>query len=72
MERQDADKAEHALRSRSWPMKWDEETFGLEYDLDLYMRLRGDFNMGAMAIKGLNIFNSKYVLGGPTPRPTRT
>ena len=44
-------------------MKWDEERFGLEYDLDIYMIVAVDFfNMGAMENKGLNIFNSKYVL----------
>jgi aminopeptidase N len=47
-------------------MKWDEDTFDLEYDLDLYMIVAvGDFNMGAMENKGLNIFNSKYVLASP-------
>lgn len=44
-------------------MKWDETRFGLEYDLDIYMIVAVDFfNMGAMENKGLNIFNSKYVL----------
>ena len=44
-------------------MKWDEQRFGLEYDLDIYMIVAvGDFNMGAMENKGLNIFNTKYVL----------
>ncbi|RYZ53951.1 MAG: aminopeptidase N, partial [Proteobacteria bacterium] len=44
-------------------MLWDEETYGLEYDLDLFMIVAvNDFNMGAMENKGLNIFNSKYVL----------
>jgi len=48
-------------------MKWDEETFGLEYDLDVYMIVAvNDFNMGAMENKGLNIFNSKYVLAKPS------
>lgn len=47
-------------------MKWDEEVFGLEYDLDLYMIVAvDDFNMGAMENKGLNVFNSKYVLAKP-------
>jgi aminopeptidase N len=47
-------------------MKWDEEEFGLEYDLDVYMIVAvGDFNMGAMENKGLNVFNSKYVLARP-------
>jgi len=44
-------------------MKWDEDVFGLELDLDQYMIVAvGDFNMGAMENKGLNIFNTKYVL----------
>jgi aminopeptidase N len=47
-------------------MKWDEEAFGLEYDLDVYMIVAvNDFNMGAMENKGLNVFNSKYVLALP-------
>ena len=47
-------------------MRWDEEVFGLEYDLDVYMIVAvGDFNMGAMENKGLNIFNAKYVLAKP-------
>lgn len=47
-------------------MKWDEERFGLEYDLDIYMIVAVDFfNMGAMENKGLNIFNSKFVLANP-------
>ena len=47
-------------------MKWDEEVFGLEYDLAIYMIVAvGDFNMGAMENKGLNIFNTKYVLARP-------
>src|SRR3546814_14588354 len=47
-------------------MRWDEETFGLEYDLDCYMIVAvADFNMGAMENKGLNIFNDKYVLVSP-------
>ncbi len=47
-------------------MKWDEDIFGLEYDLDIYMIVAvDDFNMGAMENKGLNIFNSKYVLSTP-------
>ncbi|MEM9382084.1 MAG: M1 family aminopeptidase, partial [Planctomycetota bacterium] len=63
VEHGDADKCEHALGSLQRSMKWDEETFGLEYDLDLYMIVAvSDFNMGAMENKGLNVFNSKYVL----------
>src|SRR5690606_34549378 len=47
-------------------MRWDEETFGLEVDLDQYMIVAvGDFNMGAMENKGLNIFNTRYVLARP-------
>jgi aminopeptidase N len=47
-------------------MKWDEEVFGLEYDLDIYMVVAvNDFNMGAMENKGLNVFNSKFVLASP-------
>ena len=63
VEHRDADKCEHALGSLQRSMKWDEEQFGLEYDLDLYMIVAvSDFNMGAMENKGLNVFNSKYVL----------
>ena len=55
--------AMHALKKS---MKWDEEVFGLELDLDHYMIVAvGDFNMGAMENKGLNIFNTKYVLARP-------
>jgi aminopeptidase N len=47
-------------------MRWDEDTYGLEYDLDIYMIVAvDDFNMGAMENKGLNVFNSKYVLARP-------
>ncbi len=56
-------KCEHAMLSLKNSMKWDEERFGLEYDLDIYMIVAVDsFNMGAMENKGLNIFNSAYVL----------
>ena len=56
-------KSSHAMASLKKSMKWDEETFGLEYDLDIYMIVAVDFfNMGAMENKGLNVFNSKYVL----------
>ncbi|MBU0602200.1 MAG: aminopeptidase N [Gammaproteobacteria bacterium] len=55
--------AMHALKKS---MRWDEERFGLELDLDRYMIVAvGDFNMGAMENKGLNIFNTKYVLARP-------
>ncbi len=57
------DKCEHAIVSLQKSMAWDEEVFGLEYDLDTYMIVAvDDVNMGAMENKGLNIFNSKYVL----------
>ncbi|MBG5891834.1 aminopeptidase N [Providencia hangzhouensis] len=57
------DRAPWAMQSLKNAMKWDEERFGLEYDLDIYMIVAVDFfNMGAMENKGLNVFNSKYVL----------
>ncbi|MGB5682511.1 MAG: aminopeptidase N, partial [Polyangiales bacterium] len=66
VEPQNEDKCEHALASLEAAMKWDEETYGLEYDLDIYMIVAvDDFNMGAMENKGLNIFNSKFVLAKP-------
>lgn len=53
----------HAMKSLKESMNWDEDTYGLEYDLNVYMIVAvDDFNMGAMENKGLNIFNSKYVL----------
>ncbi|EGM79347.1 aminopeptidase N [Rheinheimera sp. A13L] len=56
-------RAQFALESLQRAMLWDEQTFGLEYDLDIYMVVAVDFfNMGAMENKGLNVFNSKYVL----------
>ncbi len=63
---QNIDKCAHALQSLKKAMQWDEETFGREYDLDTYMIVAvDDFNMGAMENKGLNIFNSRYVLATP-------
>ncbi len=57
------DKCEHAMSSLKKSMRWDEDVFGLEYDLEIYMIVAvDDFNMGAMENKGLNVFNSKYVL----------
>jgi aminopeptidase N len=57
------DKTKHAMISLKKSMQWDEERFNLEYDLDIYMIVAVDFfNMGAMENKGLNIFNSKFVL----------
>ncbi len=59
----DEDKTAHALDSLKRAMKWDEEVYGREYDLDLFMIVAvADFNMGAMENKGLNIFNSAAVL----------
>jgi aminopeptidase N len=56
----------HAMAALKKSMKWDEDVFGLEMDLDHYMIVAvGDFNMGAMENKGLNIFNTKYVLASP-------
>ena len=67
VEPQNADKCAHALASLKAAMKWDEDTYGLEYDLDIYMIVAvDDFNMGAMENKGLNIFNSKFVLAKPS------
>jgi aminopeptidase N len=65
-EHHNRDKCDHALRSLQKAMRWDEEVFGLEYDLDLYMIVAvDDFNMGAMENKGLNVFNTRYVLANP-------
>ncbi|MBF0627668.1 MAG: aminopeptidase N [Magnetococcales bacterium] len=59
-------KCQHALESLHKAMTWDEERFGCEYDLDLYMIVAvNDFNSGAMENKGLNIFNAQYVLADP-------
>ncbi|WP_028389475.1 aminopeptidase N [Legionella fairfieldensis] len=60
------DKCEHAMTSLKKAMRWDEEMYGREYDLDIFMIVAvSDFNMGAMENKGLNIFNSKYILARP-------
>ncbi|GHF29269.1 aminopeptidase N [Kordiimonas sediminis] len=62
----DLEKCHHAMAALKASMKWDEDVFGLEYDLDVYNILAvGDFNMGAMENKGLNVFNTKYVLASP-------
>lgn len=61
-----ADQVQHAMHSVKEAMRWDEVAYGREYDLDVYMIVAiGDFNMGAMENKGLNIFNTKYVLAKP-------
>ncbi len=66
VEERNRDKCGHAMESLKKAMRWDEERFGREYDLDIYMIVAvDDFNMGAMENKGLNIFNSKYVLARP-------
>jgi len=66
VEPENLDRCAHALKAAKWAMKWDEDTFGREYDLDVYMIVAvNDFNMGAMENKGLNIFNAKYVLARP-------
>ena len=63
VEKRNRNKCGHAMTSLKKSMQWDEEKFGLEYDLDRYMIVAvDDFNMGAMENKGLNVFNSKYVL----------
>ncbi len=60
------DKTQHAMTSLKHSIRWDQERFGLELDLDRFMIVAvGDFNMGAMENKGLNIFNTKYVLANP-------
>ncbi|MGB5597205.1 MAG: aminopeptidase N, partial [Thiothrix litoralis] len=60
------DKCDHAMQSLKRAMSWDEQRFGLEYDLDIYMVVAvDDFNMGAMENKGLNVFNSKLVFASP-------
>ncbi len=57
------DQCDHAMTSLKKSMRWDEETYGREYDLDIYNIVAvDDFNMGAMENKGLNVFNSKFVL----------
>ncbi len=66
VEHENRHKCGHAMQSLKQAMKWDEERFGREYDLDLYQIVAvNDFNMGAMENKGLNVFNSKYVLAKP-------
>ncbi|HET9148099.1 MAG TPA: M1 family aminopeptidase, partial [Acetobacteraceae bacterium] len=64
--RGDEDKCAHAMRAVIKSMRWDEEVFGLEYDLDIFnIAAVSDFNMGAMENKGLNIFNTSLVLARP-------
>ncbi len=62
-EPENLDRLDHAMASLKRAMRWDEERFGLEYDLDVYhIVATHDFNMGAMENKSLNIFNARYVL----------
>ena len=64
--RGDEGRCGHAMRSLKAAMAWDEEVFGLEYDLDVFnIAAVSDFNMGAMENKGLNVFNTKFVLARP-------
>ena len=63
VEKENKDKCSHAMNSLKQSMKWDEERFDREYDLDLFQIVAvNDFNAGAMENKGLNVFNSKYIL----------
>jgi aminopeptidase N len=60
------DRCAYAMDSLKRAMRWDEQAFGREYDLDIFMIVAvSDFNMGAMENKGLNVFNDKYVLASP-------
>ena len=66
VEDKDLDKCDHAMLSLKNSMRWDEEVYGREYDLDIFMVVAvDDFNMGAMENKGLNIFNTSCVLAHP-------
>ena len=66
VEEKDLDKCDHAMLSLKNSMRWDEQTYGREYDLDIFMIVAvDDFNMGAMENKGLNIFNTSAVLANP-------
>jgi len=66
VEKGNRDKTAHAMEAVKKAMRWDEEVFGREYDLDIYMIVAvSDFNMGAMENKGLNIFNTQYILANP-------
>ena len=71
-EPREIDKCAHAMASLKKAMKWDEDRFGLEYDLDRFMIVAvSDFNFGAMENKGLNIFNTKYRAGEARDRHRR-
>jgi aminopeptidase N len=65
-EPENIDKCGYAMRSLKEAMRWDEQSYGREYDLDIFMIVAvNDFNMGAMENKGLNIFNAKLLLALP-------
>ena len=62
----DQNRTQHAMKALKDSMRWDEQTFGREYDLDLFNIVAvDDFNMGAMENKGLNVFNTRYILADP-------
>jgi len=66
VEEENITKCDHAMASLKQAMQWDEQVYGREYDLDIYMVVAvNDFNMGAMENKGLNIFNASCVLASP-------
>lgn len=66
VDHENSHKCDHALMSLKQAMRWDEQTYGREYDLDVFMIVAvNDFNMGAMENKGLNIFNAACVLASP-------
>lgn len=66
-EEENVNKLDYAMDSLKRSMKWDEDKFGLEYDLGIYNIVAvNDFNMGAMENKGLNVFNTAYVLADPS------
>ncbi|MBP6682833.1 MAG: aminopeptidase N, partial [Halioglobus sp.] len=73
VEEKDLGKCEHAMRSLKHAMRWDEEVYGREYDLDIFNIVAvDDFNMGAMENKSLNIFNSSCVLCSPETSTDRS
>lgn len=72
VDHENSHKCDHALASLIQSMEWDEQAYGREYDLDVYMVVAvNDFNMGAMENKGLNVFNAAYVLATPATATDR-
>jgi len=66
VQKHNIERCDFAMQSLIESMRWDEQVYGLEYDLDCFMIVAvDDFNMGAMENKGLNVFNSRYVLADP-------